>query len=208
MLRISEFILNSVLNSAWQVTAIFVVAAVASWLLRNGPARYRHTLWVTALVASLVVPLLTATRVVPEWFSSFQVVTSSSKPANLENVGRVVGQSNSEFNLIVDHTSSSRRSMTVTTTRRSVLYLAFGYVAFLFMRAFRLARFWRRKEKLRRSASSAGVTPAIEAAAQRCRDLLSVAEAPVRLIDKSACAVHDWHVASANRLARGVWLEC
>ena len=66
MLRISEFILNFVLNSVWQVTAIFVVAAAASWLLRNGPARYRHTLWIVALVASLVVPLLTVTRVVPE----------------------------------------------------------------------------------------------------------------------------------------------
>jgi hypothetical protein len=74
MLRISEFILNFVLNSAWQVPAIFVIAALASWLLRNGPARYRHTLWVIALVVSLVVPLLTATRVVPDWVSSFQVV--------------------------------------------------------------------------------------------------------------------------------------
>jgi len=54
MLRISEFILNLVLNSAWQVTVIFVIAAFASWLLRNGPARYRHTLWLIALVGSLV----------------------------------------------------------------------------------------------------------------------------------------------------------
>jgi bla regulator protein blaR1 len=177
MLRISEFILNFVLNSAWQVTAIFLVAAVASWLLRNGPARFRHTLWVIALVASLVVPLLTATRVVPEWLSSFQVVSPSSTPAKLEVVA---GQSNSEFDLTVDHTSR-RRSTTVTTTPRSVLYLALGYLVFIFIRVLRLARFWRRKEKLRRSASNTGITPEIEAAAQRCRDLLNVDEAPVKL---------------------------
>ena len=181
MLRVSEFILNFVLNSAWQVTAIFLVAAVASWLLRNGPARYRHTLWVIALVASLGVPLLTTTRVVPDWISSLQVLSSPSTRTKLDNVIHVVGQSNSEFNLTVDHTSPSRRSMAVPTTRRSVLYLAFGYLVFIFIRGFRLARFWRRKEKLRRSASSTGVTPEIEAAAQRCRDLLGVAKAPVKL---------------------------
>src|SRR6185295_11535565 len=70
---------------------------------------------------------------------------------------------------------------TVSTTSRSVLYLALGYLVFILIRALRLARFWRRKEKLRRSASRIGVTPEIEAAAQQCRELLSVAGAPVTL---------------------------
>jgi len=178
MPRISEFILNFVLNSIWQVTAIFVVAAVASWLLRNGPARYRHTLWIIALVASFVVPLLTVTRFVPDWISSFQVVAAPSQP---ENVVRVQNPNGSEFNFTADHTSSSRRSTTVKTTQRSVWLLSLGYLVFIFMRALRLARFWRRKEKLRRSASRAGVTPEIEAAAQQCRNLLNVREAPVTL---------------------------
>jgi len=178
MLRISQFILNFVLNSVWQVMAIFVVAAVASWLLRNGPARYRHTLWIIALIGSLVVPLLTVTRVVPEWIASFQVVAAPSQP---ENVVRVQDPNGSEFNFTVDHTSSSRRSTTVKTTQRSVLFLSLGYLVFIFMRGLRLARFWHRKEKLRRSASRAGVTTEIKAAAQRCCDLLGVAEAPVML---------------------------
>lgn len=181
MLRISEFILNFVLNSVWQVTAISLVALAASWLLRNGPARYRHTLWIIALIASIVVPLLTVTRVVPEWISSFQVVAAPSKP---ENVVRVEAQNGSEFSFTVDHTSS-RRSTTVRTTQRSVLLLSLGYLAFILVRALRLIRFWRRKEKLSRSASRAGVTTEIEAAAQRCRDLLSVAEAPVTLSAKA-----------------------
>jgi beta-lactamase regulating signal transducer with metallopeptidase domain len=69
----------------------------------------------------------------------------------------------------------------VTTTPRSVLLLAFGYALFVFVRSLRLARFWRRKEELRRSASHTGVTPPIEAAAQRCRSLLNVADVPVSL---------------------------
>ncbi len=173
MLRISEFILNFVLNSVWQIAAIFVIAAMAAWLLRNGPARYRPTLWTIALIASFVVPLLTVTRVVPDWVSSFQVVASSSHSLQPEKVD------NSEFNHAVDHVS--RRSTTVTTTSRSVLYLTFGYLIFILIRAFRLARFWRRKEKLCRSASCKHVTPEIEAAAQQCRDLLSIRGAPVTL---------------------------
>ena len=183
MLRPSEFILNFVLNSAWQVAAIFVVAAAASWLLRNGPARYRYTLWMIALVACLVAPLLTTTRVMPKWIAGFQVVSSTSTPAPA--TGQGVSQNSSANNLVVDHTSRSRRSMTVNTTRRSVLYLAFGYLVFVFMRALRLARFWRRKEKLRRSASDIGVTIEIEAAAQLCRELLNVRETPVRLSEKA-----------------------
>jgi beta-lactamase regulating signal transducer with metallopeptidase domain len=42
-------------------------------------------------------------------------------------------------------------------------------------------RFWRRKERLRQSASLAGLTPQIEAAAQRCRNLLNVGEVLVTL---------------------------
>ena len=146
MLRISEFILNFVLNSVWQVAAIFVVAALASWLLRNGPARYRHVLWMIALVACLVVPLLTATRVVPEWISSFQVVASSPNPVKLDNVAPVVSQSSSESDPAVDHVSR-RRSTTVTTTPRSVLFLALGLCAFHLRRALRLARFWQSKRE-------------------------------------------------------------
>ncbi len=66
----SELIFNFVLNACWQIAAIFAVAALASWLLRNGPARYRHTLWIVALIACLVVPLLTAMRFVPPGVSS------------------------------------------------------------------------------------------------------------------------------------------
>lgn len=184
MLRISEFILNFVLNSAWQVAAIFAVATLASWLLKNGPARYRHTLWVITLVACLVVPLLTTTRVVPEWISSFQIVSSHSPSAKLENVGPSVSETGSENDLTVNRTNGQRRT-TVATTPRSVLLLALGYALFIVLRLFRLARFWHRKEKLRRSATRSGVTPQIQAAAQRCRDLLGVAESQVNLSPKA-----------------------
>src|SRR6185369_10558475 len=135
MLRTSEFILNFVLNSCWQIAAIVAVAALASWLLRNGPARYRHVLWVVALASSLIVPVLTATRIIPR----FQVPTEPSAvaPGKLNNSG-------SQEDLTVDHIGT-RRTTTVTTTPRIVLFLVFAYTLFILIRSIRLTRFWQRK---------------------------------------------------------------
>jgi HEAT repeat protein/beta-lactamase regulating signal transducer with metallopeptidase domain len=162
-----------VLNAGWQIAAISVVSALASWLLRNGPARYQHTLWIFALAACVTVPLLTATRYLPEMFSSFQSQTEPSAvaPGQLNIAG-------SEENSTVDHIGSPRRK-TVSTTNRTVLFLAFVYVLFVIARGVRLARFWQRKERLRRSATHIDVPHAIEVAAQRCRELLGTSDATV-----------------------------
>src|SRR5678816_2779456 len=98
MLRTSEFILNFVLNSCWQVAAIVVVAALASWLLRNGPARYRHVLWIVALVVSLAAPLLTATHFVPTWP---QTEPGAVAPGPVNNSGP-------QEDLSVDHIGTPR----------------------------------------------------------------------------------------------------
>jgi beta-lactamase regulating signal transducer with metallopeptidase domain len=165
MLRTSEFILNFVLNSCWQIAAILALAAFASLLLKNGPARYRHALWVVALMVSLAAPLLTATHFVPTWISSFQVKTvpSAIAPNHVDP----------EVDSSVDHIGA-RRATTITTTPRSILLLTFAYTIFILGRGLRLTRFWRRKERLRKSASRTGLAPEIEAAAERCRDLLGI----------------------------------
>ena len=171
MMRTSEFILNFVLNSFWQIAVIFAIAAGAAWLLRNAPARYRHTLWVAALGASLIAPLLPANR----WISNFQVVTPATRPsviAELKNVAPVVSHSDKE-EATVDRIGR-RRSQPISTSTRTASLLAFAYALFILWRAIRLTRFWRRKERLRRSASDAGLSHEIEAAAKRCRSLLNV----------------------------------
>lgn len=166
MLRTSEFVLNFLLNSFWQSVVIFAIAAASAWLLRNAAARYRHTLWIVALAACLVVPLLTATRFVPSW--------ASTPIPKVSPVVAVVGSE--EIN--VDHIASSRRK-TVTTSTSSVLVLSLAYALLVCGRGIRLARFWQRKEKLRKSATSTGLAPEIELVAQQCRDLLNVRHAPV-----------------------------
>ena len=163
----SELIFNFVLNAGWQVVVIFAVAGLASWLLKNGPARYRHTLWVVALIACLVVPLLTATRFVPEWVSSVQVV-----PRETTSVQVTAGTTWSE-DFGVEHLVT-RRTRPVSTTARTALFFTFVYVLVVLLRGITLARFWRRKENLRRTVTRAGLPPEIETVARRCRSIFGV----------------------------------
>jgi beta-lactamase regulating signal transducer with metallopeptidase domain len=49
--------LTFLLNALWQVAAVFAAAALGDRLLRRGPARYRHALWLGATLASLLLPV-------------------------------------------------------------------------------------------------------------------------------------------------------
>ncbi len=67
MIRVSEFILNFLVNSLWQIPVIYGLAVLGAYLLRNSSARYRHTVWVTALFFCLIAPAITAIDVVPAY---------------------------------------------------------------------------------------------------------------------------------------------
>lgn len=62
MKRASELLLTFLLNAAWQVALVAVVASLGDRLLRRTAARHRHLLWVVALGMSLVLPLVTSWR--------------------------------------------------------------------------------------------------------------------------------------------------
>ena len=182
MVRTSEFILNFVLNSSWQIAAVFAITALASWLLRNAPARYRHSLWVAALVKCLIVPLLTATRFVPEWVSSLQVVAPADVAVapKFENVVTATNQSGEDQTVDL---LGVRRSKPISTTTRTALFLTLAYALLVCGRAIRLVRFWQRKERLRRSAVRDEIPSEVQAIAQRCRSIFGVGAVPV------ACSV-------------------
>lgn len=178
MLRTSELILNFVLNSCWQIAAIFAVGWVGSRLLKSGPARYRHALWIVALVACLLVPLLTATRFVPDWVSRLQVITPKVENAIPAATREVTDDQT------IDHLNT-RRAKPITTTTRTALFFTLAYALFILGRGVRLTRFWRRKEKLRRSATRTGLPEEVELAAERCRRMLGIGNVPVARSDKA-----------------------
>ena len=178
MLRTSELILNFVLNSCWQIAAVFAVAWVGSRLLKSGPARYRHALWVVALVACFVVPLLTTTRFVPDWISRFRVIPKA------ENTIPAVTTQEITDDQTIDHLTT-RRTKPISTTTRTALFFTLAYGLFILGRSVRLVRFWRRKEKLRRSATQTGLPNEVLLAAERCRRMLGIENVSVARSDKA-----------------------
>src|SRR6185312_6463709 len=70
---------------------------------------------------------------------------------------------------------------TLNLWTRDILMLTFIYAVFVCGRSIRLARFWRRQQRLRQSATGAGLTPEIESIARRCRSLLGTGEVPIAL---------------------------
>src|SRR5580704_6569379 len=74
-------------DSAVKGTALLVLAAVAATILRRDSAATRHLAWLLAIVAMLVVPVLSALlpqwRVLPRWarISPPQVFAEMSAPS-------------------------------------------------------------------------------------------------------------------------------
>ena len=169
MLRISEFILSFVLNATWQIVAITAAAAFGSLLLKNSPARFRYTLWVFALVACFVAPLFTATGLIPESLPSLRSVQKRLTVSSVTGTAPTLSPSvikESGFDLV------SRRRQEINTTPNMGLFLSFAIAIYIAGRGIRLARFWRRKERLRRSATLTTLVPDAEIVAERCRRLL------------------------------------
>ena len=54
----SNWLASFVLNAAWQIAAITLVAMLSARLLRRAPSRYLHAIWVIALAACVVVPVM------------------------------------------------------------------------------------------------------------------------------------------------------
>src|SRR5262245_60552810 len=57
METLSRFTLVFLINALWQPAVILLSASLCDRLMRNAPSRYRHRLWVTALVLCLSLPL-------------------------------------------------------------------------------------------------------------------------------------------------------
>jgi HEAT repeat protein/beta-lactamase regulating signal transducer with metallopeptidase domain len=202
---ISEFVLNCVVNATWQIAVIAAIATLGALLLRNGPARYRHVLWLTALSLCVVVPFLTA---LPK-----NSADQSLPPAPQYDLSIPLGRANPEPHIPVSYLTK-RRTQVVSTTPQTGLWLTLGYTLFLAWRGIRLACFWRRKERLKRSTELADLPPEAQAVARRCRAMLGIekvevvqakgarmpctigARKPLIVLPEAFCAASEEHLLS------------
>src|SRR4051812_13911473 len=62
METLSDYLLTFLLNATWQIPLVVALAALASFLLRNSPARYLHLIWVAALLGAIIIPIYSTMR--------------------------------------------------------------------------------------------------------------------------------------------------
>src|SRR5260370_32838629 len=84
-------------ESAVKGTALLVLAAIAATILRRDSAATRHLVWLLAMVAMLVVPVLSAMlpqwRVLPQWAAiAPKPVVVDSRPPSLASPAQRAGE--------------------------------------------------------------------------------------------------------------------
>jgi bla regulator protein blaR1 len=174
MIRISEVLLNFVVNAGWQLAVIFVIASIGSYLLRSAAANLRHGLWLVALGLSLVAPLWTVAGLAPNF--GRVIGPGGPKPALSRSVSadppNVARETENDIALI-DRLVAPRKQV-VNARPRSLLLISAAFALFVLLRIVRLARLWHRKECLRRSAVPIDFNPVVDVAIARCRSKFGV----------------------------------
>jgi len=189
MTRISEVLPTFVMNAGWQLLVIFAIASIGSYLLRNAAANLRHALWLAALGFSLVAPLWTVVGLSPNYGRA--IGNAGPKPYLSKSISTNPSQINNERaedTGQADHLVA-RRTQVVNAKPRNLLLISAALALFVLLRTFRLARLWRTKESLRRSARPIDFSPAVERAIARCRDAFGVREFQVLCSDKTIVPV-------------------
>jgi TonB family protein len=170
----AEYFLSFLLNASWQVALVAVVASFADLLLRGTVVRYRHRVWVVALLLSLALPLLTSMR--PLLKNAPLMPTAPP----IEAVAPVV---------VADIPESNTTA--VATTARPRLEIGVGvaaglltiFLVFLSYRAVRFARAWARTRAAKHQALPFDAGHRVHAIVSECRR--AIATGQVTLVNSS-----------------------
>ena len=164
MSGVSEFILNFLVNSAWQIPAVCAIAAIGTLLLRNRSAQYRHAVWVAALFFCLIAPVITSSEIVP------------SLPATeiVSNQVIQITTADTDDTAPLNHTQRRNSQIVVNATPRKMQLISAAYLLFLALAAIRFTRLWMTKERLRRSVSFERLTAPVEISLKRCMALFGI----------------------------------
>lgn len=177
MTRLSEFLLNFLLNATWQIVAITMVAGVGARLLKNAPSRYRHTLWVASLLLSVVLPLWSMFGVQPETVRATKPGMTNIRPtfpgSGSAQTIKPLTTDPKEGNLSISNLLARRRRG-VETAPGLLFALTIGYALFLLYRLIRLTRLWRQKETLRQSAYERDLPIKVKQIAKLCRSVFGL----------------------------------
>ena len=194
MEKISELVAGFLLNATWQIAVIALIAWICARLLRNVAARYRHALWVAALIMSLALPLWSlldfsgdaANQTVAqrtERVAQHEVSPTPQSPSHLpkiatpEESGQALGQ------------LLQKRRQPIMTAVSFSLSLSIIYALFVLYRLGTLLGSWRQTRILRQSAYEREIPGPMAVVAARCRAALALRNVPLLCSAEAAAPV-------------------
>ena len=167
MRTISQLLLTFLLNSVWQIVLIASLASISAWLLRNSAARYRHWIWVAALLLSVFVPLTTSSDILTSTFSRAQQVQTATY---LQPTIPPVAIGNA---LVFEFTAPTAPSDTFLLSASLAVGLTLAYSLVLLYGAVRLFRAFYLTRKLRLNAVEADENDQLSSLIRKCSTAIS-----------------------------------
>lgn len=169
MERISELLFTFLVNALWQISAVTAVAVIANRAMRTSPARFRHLLWVAALIAALVLPFASVTR--PS--SDAPLLLNPWPPADRALLTSTAAHDSTSAPADA-HSASIHFSPAAGTVVITLYFLT------LLWSVLRLAAAWRSTQRLRAAAEVQTLSPALALVWEKCLNAFRLREVELR----------------------------
>jgi bla regulator protein blaR1 len=164
----SELLLTFLLNAVWQIPLIAAAAALGAWLLKQSSVKYRHWIWVSALLLSLLVPFLATSRL---WLNNKPAPVATDGVLSTELVALNVSQS--PFTASATTTTTGTQSSTGFVLNTFAAQAIIGlYVAFIVFGVFRFGKAWRTTKQITDSAHQTQPGHILDGVVARCQSLI------------------------------------
>lgn len=176
----AQLLLTFLLNASWQIAMILAFAAACDWLLRGTPARYRHALWVAALVLAFVLPLLSPARIIttrlisrptPAQVSAAPVFVTWIYSPDLDSLEPTAQRPASST---VAPARENFPTSGITLNQRLAMVLVALYGFLLLYRAGQLLRAWRKTKRIVRTAYDCEFPAPVKVIIKQCLAAIGV----------------------------------
>src|SRR6266850_683122 len=183
MRSLAQLLLTVLLNASWQIAVVTVFAACCSWLLRGTAAWCRHTVWVTALVISLCLPIISGMNALesspvpkqPEQnLTRIEPEPSVTRTASLQEIALTDPTIVPVQLAMADPDRQGGWCSPISLSRNLAVVLVAFYAFFLLYRSYKLLRAWQRTRAIIRSAWSTQVPARAGAIISKCQTAIGV----------------------------------
>jgi bla regulator protein blaR1 len=164
-MKTSNLLLTFLLNALWQIPLITGAAALGAWSVRKSSAKYRHWIWVCALLLSLLVPIFAASRL---WANNETPTVATNTVFRTDFVTLPSVRSPFTDNATI---VSKPSSVFVLNTFAAEAIIGV-YVAFLLFGVFRLAKAWRATRRISGSSHNAAGGEVLDSVLEKCQHLI------------------------------------